>query len=714
MPHKKIPGPIPKFLLCFWAAGLALGQAHSAGLWTLQGHVPKAVQGSAPVGSLPDDQTLHLILGLPLRNEAGLQSLLRDLYDPASYRYHRFLTPEEFTDQFGPTPADYRAVQDFAKRSGLTVEGLYPNRSMVDVAGTVADIRRVFHVRMNQYPHPEGGLYFSPDQEPSVASLIPLQHITGLSDFARRKSKLRKGPANGPGPSKATAKAGTGPSGRFMGYDFRDAYVPDVPATLTGAGQTIALVEFDGYYLSDITYYESHCNPVLSAPAPVSVLIDGFNGVVCNSSSCLDDDDEVSLDIEMAMAMAPGAQVKVYEASPNADYNTAANHIFAAMAAAPLPQQISSSWGGYGDSTTSNLLDQMAAQGQAYFEASGDSGSIGVPGAPQQWTGVSDDQSLYLSQYETLVGGTQLTTSAPSGSPVSISYQSESTWSDSLGASGGGICTLTPIPTYQTQVSMATNGGSGSWRDLPDVSMVASNIEVVAENGGYKGEIEGTSAAAPLWAGFMALVNQRAAGTGKAPLGNPNPALYRIALSPTPYFGEINDIADNSDSRWNTSGGPASGPYTAVAGYDLATGLGSPKGQALVDDLASYAHTYTPTPTPTYTPLPCGYPGATCTFTSTPTPTPTYRLAPTGQLSLGPNVVKGEDPVCLFLPKPVSTSQWDIYDVAGETVAHLTFGKESACWPHSGMASGFYLVRVQAVYADGTTDDKTFKVVLLR
>ena len=661
------------------------------------------------------------------------------------------------------------------------MEGTYSNRLMVDVGGTAADVQRVFRVRLNHYPHPEGGTFYAPDREPSVDLQVPLQHITGLNNFARRHVKFRREPSGG-GTERPIRKSGTGSGGLFQGYDFRDAYVPDVPASLNGAGQTIALVEFDGFFQSDITYYEAHANPVLSAPTPVTVLIDSFDGVNCRAVSCLDDDVEIALDIEMAISMAPGAQVVVYEASPSEDYNTAANDILAKMTTAPLPKQISSSWGGYGDSTTTNLLNILAAQGQAYFEASGDAGSMGVPGAPDL---VSDDPSLYLSQYETLVGGTKLTTSTPSGSPISLTYSSESTWTDSLGASGGGICTnLTPIPTYQAPIPMTTNGGSTSWRNLPDVSMAAAKIYVVAEDLVYKGNVEGTSAASPLWAGFMALANQQAALLGKSSLGNPNPAIYRIASSPTPYFSDLHDIADGSDSRWNTIGGPASGPYTAVGGYDLATGWGSPKGQALINDLVGSTSTFTKTPTitftptktytptrsftptysftPTFTHTPCGYPSDTCTFTLTftptftptptftrtltptwtwtnsptvtytptktltptysftptftftPTNTPTFLVAPLGKLTLAPNIAGNDQPICLFLDSPVASSQWDVYDMAGEGVTQLIFGSEEACWDHKGLASGLYLIRVQGVYLDGQNFDKTFKVVILR
>ena len=538
----------------------------AAGRQVLQGHVPKAVSEAAPwEGSVPDTQRLALCLGLPLQNPRQLQQLLKDLYDSRSPRFRRFLLPEEFTEQFGPTRDDYRAVQAFARSAGLSVVKTYPDRVMLDVSGTAADIRRAFHINLNYYRHPEGGRFFAPDAEPSLDLDVPLLSVSGLDNFQRPKHRMRRVPSTGRTSFKAAPKAGTGPGGNYQGRDFRDTYVPDSPATLTGAGQLVGLMEFDGFYASDISYYQSVCNPPFSAPAPTTVLIDGFSGTPTDASFV----DEVTLDIEMIISLAPGAQVVVYEAAPGAPFNTAANHILAAMCQAPLCRQVSSSWGGFGNPTTRNLLVQLAAQGQGYYEAAGDYGSY-VTGAPTP--SVSGDPSLYLSSYETLVGGTELTTVPTGGSPASIVWSLETTWNDNIGAGGGGICTsLLPIPSYQTPVPMTTNSGSTQWRNLPDVSMVAAQIRLISNNvqapttNSYDGTVEGTSASSPLWAAFSALVNQQAQGAGKGVLGFANPALYAIGTGPN-YTNLFHDVADNSSNfyYWPSQ----SGPYTAVGGFD--------------------------------------------------------------------------------------------------------------------------------------------------
>ena len=221
----------------------------------LHGHVPQAVArlNLQPTGHLPAKKNLQLAIGLPLRNQAALDDLLRQIYDPASPKFHQFLTPEQFTEQFGPTEQDYQAVIDFAKANGLTVTGTHPNQVVLDVSGSVADIERVFRLTMNVYRHPtENRTFYAPDVEPSVDLPVPILHVAGLDDYSRKRPmaafKKLSATASSPVPN-----AGSGPGSTYMGNDFRAAYVPGV--SLTGSGQTVALVEFDGYVSNDIAAY---------------------------------------------------------------------------------------------------------------------------------------------------------------------------------------------------------------------------------------------------------------------------------------------------------------------------------------------------------------------------------------------------------------------------------------------------------------------------
>ena len=145
------------------------------------------------VGRLPATQSMRLVLVLPQRNQAAQDSLLKDLYDPASPSYRQFLTVEEFTDRFGPSQEDYDAVVRFAQTHGFTVAGTARNRLNVDVEGTGASIEAAFHVTMGVYQHPtENRTFYSPDREPTADLAVGLWHIAGLCGVLRRNGSHRQ------------------------------------------------------------------------------------------------------------------------------------------------------------------------------------------------------------------------------------------------------------------------------------------------------------------------------------------------------------------------------------------------------------------------------------------------------------------------------------------------------------------------------------------
>jgi len=120
----------------------------------LSGHVPVAVARLQPVGRMPGSSRLKLAIGLPRRNQQALRTLLDELYDPASPQYRHYLSPEQFAERFGPPKEDYEALTAFAKAQVLVVTATHPNRTLLDVSGSVEDIERVFHVTMQVYQHP--------------------------------------------------------------------------------------------------------------------------------------------------------------------------------------------------------------------------------------------------------------------------------------------------------------------------------------------------------------------------------------------------------------------------------------------------------------------------------------------------------------------------------------------------------------------------------
>src|SRR5579859_7496587 len=356
-----------RFLPPFGLAVLTTCLFHSSVLAetrTLSSHVPAATVLARPVGKLPDSTRLNLALGLPLRDLPGLTNFLAQLYDPANPLYHQYLTPDQFTARFGPTPEDYQRVLNFAAAHGLEITAVHPNRMLVDVSASSANIEQAFHLNLNLYPHPkESRNYFAPDTEPTLDASVPVRHISGLDNFIiPRPASLRARPS-GPGSNPLPA-LGSGPGGSYRGSDFRGAYARGV--SLNGAGQMVGLLEFDGFYQSDITSYE--LNAALPNVPIELVLTDGADGSASSNNV------EVALDIEMVISMAPGiSQVLVYEASGPTGL---ANDILNRMATDNVAKQLSASWTFGTDSTTTQILMQFAAQGQTYFNASGDDGSF--------------------------------------------------------------------------------------------------------------------------------------------------------------------------------------------------------------------------------------------------------------------------------------------------------------------------------------------------
>ena len=216
---------------------LSAGFAQAAGQKILTGHVPAVTAHLAALGNLAGSTRLNLAIGLPLRNQDALTNLLRQIYDPASPNYHHYLTPEQFTEQFGPTAQDYQAVIAFAKTNGFTVTGTYSNCVLVDVSGAVTDVQNAFHVTMKVYQHPtEARTFYAPDTEPSVDANLPVLGVQGMNNYIQPQPMSHKIPASAIHPA-----AGSGPGGTYMGSDFRKAYVPDT--TLNGSGQIVGLLQ---------------------------------------------------------------------------------------------------------------------------------------------------------------------------------------------------------------------------------------------------------------------------------------------------------------------------------------------------------------------------------------------------------------------------------------------------------------------------------------
>lgn len=506
------------------------------------------------LGSLPAPQRLNLSFALPLRNQKQLELLLQELHDPSSPRFGKFLTVQQFTEQFGPTALDYDKVVAFAKSHGFTVTRTYANRILVNVSGPVSAINRTFQIALRSYQHPtEARTYFAPDSEASIDSGIPILSVQGLSDFNRPQPMLKHA---SPQEVAHSDQTGSGQGGQFLGSDMRAAYAPGV--ALDGTGQSVGLIELGPYNLSDVQNYFSSVGQTLNVPIYNVLLgVDGVCSGTPATGGC--DDGEEVIDIEQAISMAPHlSALIVYEAyGSNSDALTA----FTQAANDNVAKQLSLSFGWGGTPATEpgyeQIFMELAAQGQNTFVASGDSGaSVGTVGYPGNSPNITD------------AGGTDLTTAGPGGA-----WQSETGWV----GSGGGWNTASPIPAYQTAAINSTNQGSPLYRNIPDVAMEANTDNYFCANGSCSGGIGGTSLAAPRWAGFLALVNQQANGS---PVGFLNPTVYSLGKT-SAYSSLFHDVTTGNDFN---SASPAL--FAATAGYDLVTGWGSPNGQNMIEALA--------------------------------------------------------------------------------------------------------------------------------
>ncbi len=507
------------------------------------------VSGEAKsVGRLPATQIMRFNVMLALRNQPELENFLQALYDPSSSVYRHFITVEEFTARYGASQEDYDAVVAFAKASGFTVVDTSRNRMLVDVTGSVAHIEKAFHVTMGVYQHPtESRTFYAPDREPTADLPFQLWHISGLDNYSiPRPLVVRR---NADTKVKSNATVGSGPGKSFLGSDMRAAYYGGT--TLTGAGQSLGLFEYLGTDLADLNTYYKNVGQTNSVPITL-LSVDGTSVNCLASQGC--DDTEQTLDMTQALGMAPGmSSLVMYVGSTD-------SKIFNAMATAkPLNAQLSCSW--YwtpADPKTLNpIFEEFATQGQNLFDAAGDNESWQIGGS------IWPADNAYLVS----VGGTDLDTKSAGGP-----WASETAWSDSGGGhSPNGI----PIPSWQVAAAAGCKDCSQSLRNGPDVSAnsnftfyVCADQTTCTEN-----EYGGTSFAAPMWAGYLALVNQQAIANGNPALGFINPALYTIGLGPD-YTTDFHDITAGSNG------------YPAGTGYDLVTGWGSPNGSALITALA--------------------------------------------------------------------------------------------------------------------------------
>jgi kumamolisin len=483
-------------------------------------------------------QRVAISVGLELRNKDLLERFLAQASDPASPLYARWLTQDQFNALFGPTADQEARVVAWLAASGFTVTQTFPNRLLVNAVGDAAGVRAAFQVDLHKV-RLDGAPGYAILDDPSFPSDIAAftTGVMGLDDLTQARAHHTKVQ---PHDNLGTACC------YFSPRDLNNFYSEDHLGAHTGAGQTIVIVGAYDFLTSDFTGFNAQM--ALANPAVTRVCAGAGAGCAFSSSQS----SEISLDIEYAHGTAPSAALVsvMSQSTLLTDFTTAYNQVVTGN----YGHAVSTSWGLCEKQMSSatrasddNIFANGNALGQSWFAASGDAGSNDCP-AQVGRKGVDYPAS---SPYVMGVGGT--TPTCPAGSftpsnPVCSGYGSEAGWS----GSGGGDSVYYAKPSWQTGCSVPTGN-----RHVPDVSLEANPTpgNLVAFNGAWYA-IGGTSDAAPQLAGIFAALNQAKAPGG---VGLPGTRLYQLCAGTS-----FHDIVSGSN-----------GAYTAAAGYDRVTGIGT-------------------------------------------------------------------------------------------------------------------------------------------
>jgi subtilase family serine protease len=531
----------------------------------LPGSSPQAPKHGKLLGHTDRNKKISLSISLQLRNADKLDEFIANLYNPASPDFKQFLTPQQFAQMFGPSGAEIDQVTNYLNSLGLHVDNVSPEGTLVQASGTVAQIEQAFGVTINDYQNGAGQVYFANTDSPNVPSNVS-GAIVGIAGLDNEPHWQHNAHVRQPGqlvtgkPGVQTPNVGSGPAGGYTPSELRSAYDvnPLISAGTNGSGQNVALFELDGYVNSNITTYNNYYS--LGSPAPTTTLVDGYNGAAGSGEG------EVELDIEVINAIAPKANVSVYE-GPNTDQGVI--DTYQKIATVNTAKSVSTSWGlSELQSSTSTMnsmhtiFQQMATQGQSIFAAAGDSGAYDGGGSQLAVDSPANDPNV------TGVGGTHLVLS-------SGNYGSESVWANTSNSSGGGggLSTIYSLPSWQTGPGVQNSYSNGK-REVPDISADADPATGYSVYSAGKWVVYGgTSCAAPLWAAIAALNNQYAQANGKANLGYANPTLYKM-FNTTQTYNAYHDITQGNNLY-----------YPATSGYDMATGIGTPDTYNLVRDI---------------------------------------------------------------------------------------------------------------------------------
>jgi subtilase family serine protease len=536
---------------------------------------------------------ISVILALPLGDSAGAAEFVRQVSTPKDPLYRKYITPDEFAFRYGANANDYAALKQWALANGLTIAHEAEARTSLTVRGSVEQFQALFKTQLNNYRSADGKEFYSASVKPAVPDAIAgkVTGVIGLTNSVQYAplAKVYKTfgedaaqqPASPASPLHTDATGGTGPGGAYSASDLRTAY--QIPHFGGLVPQTVAVFEQGGFFKYDVETYLKRMN--LPHPAVTFVGVNGYDGYVYDFSVEL----EAVLDIDMVIAINPQVKEVIAYEDGNDPLGVALIDALDQVAQDNKAQILSISYGldeseqGTDQMNAENTaLIQLASQGITVLASAGDDGAYGQTGTdnyPATYN-VSDPGSQPLI---TSVGGTSLSTG-----PGQV-YVTESAWNRlgaGHGATGGGYSSYWSIPSWQPADSVSMNGGSSTYRNVPDVAAIGDPVTGVAvysrPNGGWS-QIGGTSVSAPVWAGYLSVVNSGLGYVGNTKIGFVNPFFYQDT--------EMYQILDGSNGNANIYGSPG---YSAGSVYNNCCGTGSLWGGGLAYQIMTAGSSGTP------------------------------------------------------------------------------------------------------------------------
>jgi subtilase family serine protease len=562
---------------------------------------PHLPAGARIIGRTPSSERLTTSVFLSPKSPSALAAFAADVSDVHSALFRHYLARGQFAARFGPTPASLHAVESFVRAAGLRIDSLSSNHLSLAVTGSVGEYAAAFATSFVNVRRASGAVERTTSATRLPASIASsVVGVIGLTDLLRPHDWIMRHGVEARGVGRHVVRVPVGTSagapvacqaavtsteqgyGGITDDQVSRAYGVDglYAEGDLGQGQTVAIFELEPFSTSDVATFDtcyfgrSHTSQI------TTVNVDGGPGVGPG-------DGESALDIENVSAIAPDAKILVYQAP-----NTEAGSIdaYSQIVSDDLAQSVTTSWGfcesdalGYspGSLAAENVIfEQAAAQGETVFNASGDGGNDAC--AYQSWSPTSpvETENDPASQpYVVGVGGT---------TPGALLQPSqERVWNDGNtgGGGGGGLSRLWSQPVWMPATADALSTGSRCQapagqvcRTVPDVTGFADqNMGITIYLQGRWLTVGGTSSSSPLWAAMLAEINasptcQASASTQRG-VGFASPLLYEVASNKTDYASGFNDITVGNNDIFHKTGGV----YRARVGYDLASGLGSPK-----------------------------------------------------------------------------------------------------------------------------------------